>query len=636
MAHVAENILLFSVISDEVRAAWIDYNRSIQDIQIFNQSKSNSSRGNIYVGTVIRKEKALSAYFVDYVDDNGILTQGFLPWKETHKGLSKSCLFVENFVAEDGVNYPNSELEIGQKILVQIVRDKRDNKGAALTTFISLPGSFLVLLPNNPETTGVSRKVDLQNKDQLKELIKDLEFPDDMGIIMRTAGLSLSKDLLQKDLNNLLEKWNTIKQNVKDVSSLTKVHKEPCGLEKLIRDSLGVNVSKIIVDDSSSYSLISKYVQNIRPDYTGEIELYTSKVPLFTHFQVQQQLETIYLREVPLPSGGSIVFDRTEAMTVVDVNSGKSIKSSSIEATAINTNIEAAKVIATQLQLRDIGGLIVIDFIDMINKSDRENVENTFKKALSSSSARTHVFEISKLGLLEMSRQRVKPSVGDSHLLGCKVCQKKGYIRSAESFSASIIHVLEENAVHSENCILQIQVPNDVANFLWNNKASHILHLEKKYNIEVIVVANSDYFIPKFQLKRIQKANKDASIYEVNASQNADLSALYTKKYHLPTQEDSIKQPGLFTTIWNKVFSSAEETKTTKVVNKNNKNNRKRRAVVNKSGHESSDSSINKTHHKKDKARSNNRRRRNYNKTASNKNIGVTANNQSSSEQDYL
>lgn len=634
MAHAAENTLLFSVISDEIRAAWIDYNRNIQDIQIFNKNKADSSRGNVYVGTVIRKEKALSAYFIDYIDDEGVLTQGFLPWKETHKGLSKDSFFVQDFHSEDGINHPNSELEIGQKILVQIVRDKRDNKGAALTTFISLPGSFLVLLPNNPETSGVSRKVDLQNKDQVKSLIKDLEFPESMGIIIRTAGLDLPKDFLQKDLNRLLEKWKSIEENLKNNNSLTIVHKEPFGLKKLIRDSLGVNISKIIIDDTDYFSIISSYIKDIRPDYSGEIDLYTSKVPLFTHFQVQQQLETMYLREVSLPSGGSVVFDRTEAMTVVDVNSGKSIKSSSIEATAVNTNLEAAKVIATQLQLRDIGGLIVIDFIDMLNKVDRENVENTFKTALSRSSARTHVFEISKLGLLEMSRQRVKPSIGDSNLLGCKVCQKRGYVRSSESFSASIIHVIEENAVHSENHILQIQVPNNVANFLWNNKSSHILHLEQKYGVEIIVIANADYIIPKFQLKRIQKINKDSSVYKSTTSQDLDLGNIYTKKYQ--DSRETVKQPSFFSTIWNKVFSNSDEHKKDTSPKKQNKNH-KRKPSYNKKNNQNNQKNEpkNNQNNKKDRPRASNRRRRNYNKS-SNSNIGVTANNQNSNDQDFL
>lgn len=574
-----ENTLLVSTSGDKLRAAWISSkDRKINNLHTENLKKPQSYRGSFCLAKITRIEKALSAYFVSYLGNECNARQGFLPWKETHPELQKNLPYVSHCQEDSkALKNGNSTLTVGQTILIQIARDERGTKGAALTTFYSIPGAYLVLMPNNPTASGISRKAEGSDRDTAKQIIGQLNAPEHVGIILRTAGLDRSQEELQWDLDNLLEQWKAIQKTCEIAQAPTLIQQGESGFKRIIRDQLAQNTTKIIVDNSELYQEIIDYTSKFRPYLTEKIEHYTSSVPLFTHYQIQQQIESTYLREVILPSGATIVIDRTEALYAIDVNSGKSIKGANIEETALKTNLEAVDEIACQLKLRDIGGLIVIDFIDMNEKSDREKVQEKLIKALKADSAKTHICEISKLGLLEMSRQRLHPSLGDTHLIECPACQKRGYVRSTPSFSESILHLIEENAVNTQHTTIQIQVPLQVANYLWNNEALAIQALEQKHHVEIIIIANPDYDIPKYQLKRLKQAagehGEGSQVYESTQALPKNLDTQYTSKYkntstqqaHL-TQHVSSNHPhtqiGLFTRLWKSIFTHSTPTPT--------------------------------------------------------------------------
>ena len=571
-----ENTLLVSITGDKLRAAWISENRKINNLHTENLKEPQSYRGSFCLAKITRVEPALSAYFVSYLGSEFNARQGFLPWKETHPELQKNLPYVSHCREETKtVKNGNNTLTVGQTILIQISRDERGTKGAALTTFYSIPGSYLVLMPNNPTASGISRKAEGSDRDTAKQIISQLQTPEHVGIILRTAGLDRSKEELQWDLDNLLEQWKAIQQTCEKAQAPTLIYQGESGFKRIIRDQLAQNTIKIIVDNSETYQEIREYTAKFRPYLTEKIEHYTSSVPLFTHYQIQQQIESTYLREVILSSGATIVIDRTEALYAIDVNSGKSIKGANIEETALKTNLEAVDEITCQLKLRDIGGLIVIDFIDMNEKVDREKVQDKLIKSLKADSAKTHICEISKLGLLEMSRQRLHPSLGDTHLIECPTCQKRGYVRSIPSFSESILHLIEENAVNTQHTTIQIQVPVQVANYLWNNQALAIQALEQKHHVEIIIIANPDYNIPKYQLKRLKQEDGEGSqAYESTQALPRNLDTQYTTKYQNPiTQQAHLiqhvssthphTQIGLFTRLWKSIFTQSTPTSTT-------------------------------------------------------------------------
>jgi ribonuclease E len=574
-----ENTLLVSITGDKLHAAWISENRKITNLHTENLKEPQSYRGSFCLAKITRVEPALSAYFVSYLGNEFNARQGFLPWKETHPELQKNLPYVSHCREETKtVKNGNNTLTVGQTILIQISRDERGTKGAALTTFYSIPGSYLVLMPNNPTASGISRKAEGSDRDTAKQIISQLQTPEHVGIILRTAGLDRSKEELQWDLDNLLEQWKAIQQTCEKAQAPTLIYQGESGFKRIIRDQLAQNTIKIIVDNSETYQEIREYTAKFRPYLTEKIEHYTSSVPLFTHYQIQQQIESTYLREVILSSGATIVIDRTEALYAIDVNSGKSIKGANIEETALKTNLEAVDEITCQLKLRDIGGLIVIDFIDMKEKADREKVQDKLIKSLKTDSAKTHICEISKLGLLEMSRQRLHPSLGDTHLIECPTCQKRGYVRSIPSFSESLLHLIEENAVNTQHTTIQIQVPVQVANYLWNNQALAIQALEQKHHVEIIIIANPDYNIPKYQLKRLKQEGREdgegSQAYESTQALPRNLDTQYTTKYQNPiTQQAHLiqhvssthphTQIGLFTRLWKSIFTQSTPTSTT-------------------------------------------------------------------------
>ena len=532
------NTLLVNVTGSKLRAAWISEQRQLQDLHYEDQTQPHSYRGTFCLAKVTRIEPALSAYFVSYLGETFNARQGFLPWKETHPNLNPSQPYPSK-TEEDQIKAlknGNQHLSVGQSILVQVARDERGTKGAALTTFYSLPGAYLVLMPNNPGAQGISKKAEGSDRDTAKSIIAELKAPEHMGIILRTAGLDRSKEELQWDLDNLLEQWAAIQSATDSAKPPEIIYQGETGFKRIIRDQLNSNTTQIIIDDPDSHENISAYIQKFRPDFADKVELYTNSVPLFTHYQVQQQIESTYQREVMMPSGASIVIDKTEALYAIDVNSGKSIKGQNIEETALKTNLEAVDEITRQLKLRDIGGLIVIDFIDMQEKSDREKVEHRLIQALKSDSAKTHVSEISKLGLLEMSRQRLHPSAGQNNLIECPTCQKRGYIRSIPSFCDSILNLIEENAVNTQDTLIQIELPVLAANYLWNHE-SHTLHaLENKHQVHISILANPEYDIPKHQLKRL-KLNPQTKTYEYSKSAKQSDRGTHQKTNNKPSPQ---------------------------------------------------------------------------------------------------
>ena len=659
--------LLINATKQETRAAWInEKTRELHNLHIDDHNQNESTRGNIYLAKITRVEQALSAYFVSYLDDQANSRHGFLPWKDTHPNLKQGHILPtfsdEQLKSPENIEKSlNNKLEVGQQLLVQVARDERGNKGAALSTYISLPGSFLVLVPNNPAASGISKKAEGEDREKAKAFIKDLNFPAHFGVILRTAGLKSNLQDLQADLDRLLDVWASIQTAANEHKPPMLVFSGETGIKKLLRDSLGNTTQKVIVDCSDTFALVKDSIGHIRPNFSGAIEHYTSLVPIFTHYQVQQKLESIYAREVSLPSGGSIVIDRTEALVAIDVNSGKSTRSANIEETAINTNLEAANEIALQLRLRDIGGIIVIDFIDMSSDNHRLKVETQLNAALKHDPAKTHTYEISRLGLLEMSRQRVRPSVGDNNLEPCSHCNRRGYLRTASSFASSIMHLLSENAVHANHCILQIQLPADVANYLWNQNAILINEIEQKYGVEIIVIANPGFVIPKYQLRRIPKntsSQPDTLSYTKGENVAQDLGNKHKTKYSntssskpivAPLSTDRKENIGLFTKIWQAMFKEslntpkkASSSKKPAQRRRSNQRNQNRRRTNQQNKQRSPQNNQNPNNLKKDSQSKKPQRRRrpkaqsDENNTKSSKNLGKTANSKTAKNQEYL
>ncbi|MGH8121452.1 MAG: Rne/Rng family ribonuclease, partial [Rudaea sp.] len=452
-----KRMLINATQREELRVAIVD-GQALYDLDIETPSKEQK-KANIYKGRITRVEPSLEACFIDY----GAERHGFLPMKEISR---------EYFLA--GVDHNRAGirelLKEGQELLVQVDKEERGNKGAALTTFISLAGRYLVLMPNNPRAGGVSRRIEGDDRANLKEELDKLSLPDEMGLIIRTAGVGRDAEELQWDLDYLLQVWKAISDAAVSRPASFLIYQESKLIIRALRDYLRNDIGEILIDSEELYNDAREFVQQVMPNNLRKLKLYQDTVPLFSRYQIETQIENAFERNVRLPSGGSIVVDQTEALTAVDVNSSKATKGADIEDTAFNTNCEAAVEVARQLRLRDAGGLIVIDFIDMENPRHQREVEDKLKDALRFDRARVQVGRISRFGLLEMSRQRLRPSLGESSQSVCPRCEGHGRIRSVESLSLSVLRLVEEQAMKEKTGQVLVQAPAAVANFLLNEK----------------------------------------------------------------------------------------------------------------------------------------------------------------------
>ncbi len=462
---------------------------------IIESTSREQKKSNIYKGRITRIEPSLEAAFVDYGEER----HGFLPLKE----IARSC-FKSSYVDTGKRPTINEVLDEGQELIVQIDKEERGNKGAALTTFISLPGSYLVLMPNNPRAGGISRRIEGDERTDLRENLSALNLQEGMGVIVRTAGSGKSFEELQWDLDILLRHWESIRKVTDNRPAPFLIYQESNTIIRAVRDYLRKDIDEVIIDHPDVYEEITNHIKLVRPDFIHRVKLFKDPTPLFTRFQIESQIESAFQRDVRLPSGGSIVIDHTEALVSIDINSARATKGGDIEETALTTNLEAADEIARQLRLRDLGGLIVIDFIDMTPTRNQREVEERIKNALSMDRARVQIGRISRFGLLEMSRQRLRPSLGESSQISCPRCLGQGSIRGIESLALSIIRIIEENALKENTAQVRAILPIEIATFLLNEKRLAIMGIEERQKVSVIIVPNPHFMTPQYEVERIR------------------------------------------------------------------------------------------------------------------------------------
>ncbi|SFV26251.1 ribonuclease E [Pseudoxanthomonas sp. YR558] len=487
-----KRMLINATQAEELRVAIVD-GQTLYDIDIEQPSKEQK-KSNIYKGRITRLEPSLEAAFVDYGGER----HGFLPLKEISRDYFQA-----------GVDHNKAGirelLREGQEVVVQIDKDERGNKGAALTTFISLAGRYMVLMPNSPTAGGVSRRIEGDDRAALKEAMDKLNIPDDMGVIIRTAGVGRDAEELQWDLDYLLSVWRAIAEAALTKPAPFLIYQESRLIVRALRDYLRNDVGEILVDTEELHETAREFMQQVMPHNLRKLKHYKDDIPLFNRFQIESQIEGAYERNVRLPSGGSIVVDQTEALTAIDVNSARATKGGDIEETAFHTNLEAAEEVARQLRLRDLGGLVVIDFIDMSSNKHQREVENKLQNALKYDRARVQIGRISRFGLLEMSRQRLRPSLGESSQIVCPRCDGHGRMRSVESLSLSIIRVAEEHAMKDNTGQVLIQAPLEIANFLLNEKRGALREIEQRHDAPIIIVADEALHTPHYEVTRIRE-----------------------------------------------------------------------------------------------------------------------------------
>ena len=489
-----KRMLINATQREELRVAIVD-GQNLYDLDIEIPSREQK-KANIYKGRITRVEPSLEACFIEYGGER----HGFLPMKEISKMYFK-----------EGVDHNKATirelLREGQEVIVQVEKEERGNKGAALTTFISLAGRYMVLMPNNPKAGGVSRRIEGEDRQAIKEALDHLEVPDDMGLIVRTAGLGRDAEELQWDLDYLLQLWKSISEAATTRSSPFLIYQESRLIIRALRDYLRGDIGEILIDHEELYQEAHDFMQQVMPNNLRKLKLYTDTTPLFSRYQIETQIENAFERQVRLPAGGSIVIDQTEALTAIDINSSRATKGSDIEDTAFHTNCEAAVEIARQLRIRDAGGLIVIDFIDMDSPRHQREVEDKLKDALKHDRARVQIGRISRFGLLEMSRQRLRPSLGEASQIVCPRCEGHGSIRSVESLSLSALRLAEEHAMKDSTGQVLLQAPPDVANFLLNEKRPQLSEIEARHKVAIIVVADVNLETPHLEIQRLRGAD---------------------------------------------------------------------------------------------------------------------------------
>lgn len=521
-------MLINATQQEELRVALVDGQR-LYDLDIESPGHEQK-KANIYKGKITRIEPSLEAAFVDY----GAERHGFLPLKEIAREY-----FPANYNSHGRPNIKDV-LREGQEVIVQIDKEERGNKGAALTTFISLAGSYLVLMPNNPRAGGISRRIEGDDRTELKEALASLELPDGMGLIVRTAGVGKSAEALQWDLSFRLKHWEAIQKAADSRPAPFLIHQESNVIVRAFRDYLRQDIGEILIDNPKVMEMARQHIAALgRPDFSSKIKLYTGEIPLFSHYQIESQIESAFQREVRLPSGGSIVIDSTEALTAIDINSARATRGGDIEETAFNTNLEAADEIARQLRLRDLGGLIVIDFIDMTPVRHQRAVENRLREAVRQDRARIQISHISRFGLLEMSRQRLSPSLGESSHHVCPRCSGTGTVRDNESLSLSILRLIEEEALKENTQEVHAIVPVPIASYLLNEKRTAVNAIETRQNgVRCVIVPNDQMETPHYSVLRVRKGEETPTLSYL-------LPKLHEEAMELPSEQEYVerKQP---------------------------------------------------------------------------------------------
>jgi len=528
-----KKMLINATHAEELRVALVD-GQKLYDLDIENRTRLQK-KSNIYMAKVTRVEPSLEAAFVDF----GAERHGFLPLKEIAR---------EYYRKDDqggGKVSIRDAIKEGTRIVVQVDKEERGNKGAALTSFISLAGRYMVLMPNNPRAGGISRRIEGDERSELKDALSALEIPDGMGVIIRTAGVGRSSEELQWDLNYLLQLWDAISKAGEENRQPVLLYQESNVIIRAVRDYLRDDVDQVLIDAPEAYQQAMDFVAQVMPKFQQRIKLYEDSTPLFNRFQIESQIETAFQREVRLPSGGSIVIDPTEALVSIDINSARATKGKDIEATALQTNLEAADEIARQLRLRDMGGLIVIDFIDMLAAKNQRAVETRIRDALTIDRARVQVGRISRFGLLEMSRQRLRPSLGETSAIVCPRCTGQGTIRDTKSLSLSILRLMEEEAIKDRSAEVRAIVPLDVAAYLLNEKRSALGEIESLAKVRVLVIPNPNLETPHFEVQRLRddevEGNHETS-YKVEVAVPEADSISDKHSANLPRQEAIVER----------------------------------------------------------------------------------------------
>ncbi|MEH6588391.1 MAG: ribonuclease E [Halioglobus sp.] len=527
-----KKMLINATQPEELRVALVDGQR-LYDLDIENRTRIQK-KSNIYKAKITRVEPSLEAAFVDFGADR----HGFLPLKEIareyfyRKPEGEGRMKIKDVVKE------------GTEIIVQVDKEERGNKGAALTTFISLAGRYMVLMPNNPRAGGISRRIDGDDRTELREALSALEIPNGMGVIIRTAGVGRSSEELQWDLNYLLQLWEKISEANKESKPSTLLFQESNVIIRAVRDYLRDDIDQVLIDSPDAFQQADEFVSQVMPQFKSKLRVYEDSIPMFNRFQIESQIETAFQREVRLPSGGSIVIDPTEALVSIDINSARATKGKDIEETALRTNLEAADEVARQLRLRDMGGLIVIDFIDMLAAKNQRQVENRMRDALSIDRARVQVGRISRFGLLEMSRQRLRPSLGETSAKVCPRCTGQGTIRDTKSLALSILRLLEEAAIKDRTAEIRAIVPIDVAAYLLNEKRTALGEIERDAKVRVLVVPNPNLETPHFEVQRLRDDEIDGDheiSYKIEIAEPDVESISDTHKAAIPQQEAAVQ-----------------------------------------------------------------------------------------------
>ncbi|MCB1695858.1 MAG: ribonuclease E [Pseudomonadales bacterium] len=494
-----KKMLINATQPEELRVALVDGQR-LYDLDIENRTRLQK-KSNIYKGKITRVEPSLEAAFVEFGADR----HGFLPLKE----IAREYFYRKPPSDAEGRLKIRDVVKEGTEIIVQVDKEERGNKGAALTTFISLAGRYMVLMPNNPRAGGISRRIDGDDRSELREALSALEIPDGMGVIIRTAGVGRSAEELQWDLNYLLQLWEAITTANAEVKAPELLFQESNVIIRAVRDYLREDVDQVLIDSADAFKQATDFVTQVMPQYKSRIRMYQDSIPLFNRFQIESQIETAFQREVRLPAGGSIVIDPTEALISIDINSARATRGSDIEETALQTNLEAADEIARQLRLRDMGGLVVIDFIDMLSARNQRAVETRVRDALEIDRARVQVGRISRFGLLEMSRQRLRPSLGETSAIVCPRCTGQGTIRDTKSLALSILRLLEEESIKDRSVEVRAIVPVDVAAYLLNEKRAALTEIELVSKTRVLVIPNPNLETPHFEVQRLRDDEVD-------------------------------------------------------------------------------------------------------------------------------
>lgn len=597
--NTMKRILINALQKEETRVAMVD-GQQLYDLDI-EVSSREQKKASIYKGTITRVEPSLEAAFVDY----GAERHGFLPFKE----ISRSY-FTDEARNASGRPDIRTAIKEGQQVIIQVDKEERGNKGAALTTFISLAGRYLVLMPNNPRAGGVSRRIEGEDRKEIRDAMNGLEIPQGMGLIVRTAGVGRATEELQWDMDYQVQVWSAIEKAAAERGAPFLIYQESNVIIRALRDYFREDIGEILIDNPDVYKTAEDFIKQVMPNSQRKLKLYNDDIPLFNRYQIEGQIESAFQREVNLPSGGAIVIDHTEALISIDINSARATKGSDIEETATNTNLEAADEIARQLRLRDLGGLVVIDFIDMMANKNQRAVENRLRDALKMDRARVQIGRISRFGLLEMSRQRLRPSLGEATQNVCPQCNGYGTIRNIESLSLSLLRIAEEESLKEHTGRVIIQVPVEVSTYIFNEKRKVLIEIETRTGVEVSFIANKSMVLPHYDVTRVRKS--EAGEYEDKTSYkladdgekvyvpDRDTSAVVeaekpavrsiTPSQPAPVVEKKVqKKPGLLASIIKALFGDSEaETKKKKPQQRNqrsdrsndrnrNRNNRSRR-----------------------------------------------------------